>query len=492
MLKETQHIEFKLKFNEDVIETLVAFANTKGGRVFVGVDDDGKPLKSFRIGKESVQKWVNEVKNKTQPQIIPDWELVNINGKEVVEMSVQEYPIKPVGTRGRYYRRVQNSNHLLSVSEVVNMHLQTINSSWDYYADPNHTFDNLSKEKIAVFTDKLREKGVFGSKMSDMDILEKLEFVRDGRPTFGCYFLFVDGYCPASDIQIGRFKSPVTIIDSISLNSDLFGEVTDILAFIKKHLMVEYIITGEPQRIERFDYPTDAIREVVINMIVHRDYRNSSGSVIKIFDDRIEFYNPGKLYGGNTIEALLSGKYSSQSRNKLVAKAFKEMGEIEKYGTGITRVQEICRNYGVKEPLFQEITDGFQVTLYKEKLSDFVLPANAILFDNSKTDLKTTKTDLKTTKTDLKTTETDLKTTETDLKTTETDLKTTETDLKTVDIDNLILSLIEENNQITIPDIAQKTGKKLTATKDRLNKLKATGLIERIDGKKGGYWKIVK
>ncbi|GHU67740.1 hypothetical protein FACS189413_03070 [Bacteroidia bacterium] len=72
MLQETQHTEFKPKFNEDVIETLVAFANTRGGRVLVGVDDDGKPVKNFTIGKESLQNWANEVKNKTQPQIVPD------------------------------------------------------------------------------------------------------------------------------------------------------------------------------------------------------------------------------------------------------------------------------------------------------------------------------------------------------------------------------------------------------------------------------------
>ncbi|GHT54700.1 hypothetical protein AGMMS49982_19800 [Bacteroidia bacterium] len=353
---------------------------------------------------------------------------------------------------------------MLSLDEVVNIHLQTINSSWDYYADQNHSIDDLSQEKIAIFTNKLREQGEFSTKMSDLDILEKLEFIRGGQPTFGCYLLFVDGYCPTSDIQIGRFKSPITIIDSISLHSDLFSEITDIIAFIKKHLMVEYIITGEPKRTERFDYPTDAIREIVINMVVHRDYRDSSGSVIKIFDDRMEFYNPGKLYGGNTLEGLLSGKYSSKSRNKLVTKAFKEMGEIEKYGTGITRVQDICRNYGVKEPLFEEITNGFQVTLYKEKLPDFIPPKNAMLVDNSKTDLKT------------------------DIETTEID--NSKTDLKTDEIDDLILSLIEENPLLTIPDIAQKTGKKLTATKERLNKLKAVGLLDRVGGKRGGYWKI--
>jgi len=131
--------------------------------------------------------------------------------------------------------------------------------------------------------------------------------------------------------------------------------------------MVEFIITGEPQRIERFDYPLDAIREIVINMIVHRDYRDSSASIIKIFDDRIEFFNPGKLYGDITVEDLLSGKYISKTRNKLIANAFKEVGLIERYGSGIKRIINICNNYGVSQPHFEEVFNGFRVILFKER-----------------------------------------------------------------------------------------------------------------------------
>jgi len=133
--------------------------------------------------------------------------------------------------------------------------------------------------------------------------------------------------------------------------------------------MVEYIITGELQRTERFDYPLDAIREVVINMVVHRDYRDPAASIIKIFDNRIEFYNPGKLFGGISIHDLLTGNYASKSRNKLIAKAFKEIGLIERYGSGIYRIQKICKDYGVIEPIFEELANGFRVVLFNEKIT---------------------------------------------------------------------------------------------------------------------------
>jgi ATP-dependent DNA helicase RecG len=125
---EGLHAEFKTSFKTDVIETLVAFSNAKGGAVYIGISDKGD-VPGVNIGKETLQNWINEVKNKTMPQIIPDAEIHTVEEKKVVSFYVTEYPIKPVSTRGRFYKRVGNSNHLLSVNEVSNMHLQTINSS---------------------------------------------------------------------------------------------------------------------------------------------------------------------------------------------------------------------------------------------------------------------------------------------------------------------------------------------------------------------------
>lgn len=257
----------------------------------------------------------------------------------------------------------------MGVEEIANEHLKTINGSWDFYPDPRHSLEDISLEKVSRFMQKIEQRTENRIPYTPIDFLTKMEMLREGKLTFGAYLLFATDYCLISDVQVGRFKSNITIIDSISLNTDLFKEVDEIIAFIKKHLMVEYIITGEPQRTERFDYPLDAIREIVINMIVHRDYRESSGSVIKIFDNRIEFFNPGKLFGGITIEDLLSGNYSSKSRNKLIAKAFKEVGLIERYGSGIHRVQQICKDYGVVVPVFEEFSGGFRVVLFNEKLS---------------------------------------------------------------------------------------------------------------------------
>jgi len=438
---ESETVEFKTSFNDEVIVSLVAFSNTKGGIVYIGFEDS-RIVKGVQLGKETTIQWVNEVKNKTVPAIIPDIQLLEIEGKQVVSMHAMEYPVKPVSFRNKYFKRIANSNHLMSTDEIANEHLKTINSSWDFYPDPNHNKDDISIEKVRLFINTIEQNTQCKVELSELNFLAKLEIVRNARLTFGGYLLFAKDYCTISDLQIGRFKSPTTIIDSISLNTDLFTEVNEIIAFIKKHLMVEYIITGDPQRAERYNYPLEAIREIVINMIVHRDYRDRSASIIKIFDDRIDFFNPGKLYGNLTIKDLLSDNYTSQTRNKLIAKAFKEAGLIERYGSGIKRILTICKAYGVKAPMFEEAAQGFKVTLFKvtDKVTDSV------------TDKVTDK------------------------------LTTNQTQ---------IIRLILTNRNITTMELSAKIQISQRKIKANLSKLKSLGLVKRIGPSKGGYWEVI-
>ena len=101
-----------------------------------------------------------------------------------------------------------------------------------------------------------------------MTILRKYELIRDDKLTFAGYLLFTSNNSALTAFQIGRFKDPVTIINNIDINTDILSQVDTAIEFIKKHLMTEFIITGEPQRTVKFDYPLEAIREIVINMIV--------------------------------------------------------------------------------------------------------------------------------------------------------------------------------------------------------------------------------
>lgn len=453
---ENEQVEFKTSFSKEVIESLVAFSNTKGGIVIIGVNDS-KKIVGLTISDESIPNWINEIKQNTIPQIMPDVELFELNQKTIVVFKIIEYPIKPVSYKNKYFKRTANSNHLLNIEEISNEHLKTINSSWDFYPDPSHSIENISVEKVKRFIHKIEQRTQNKIEMAPLDFLSKLEIIRNNHLTFGGYLLFAKEYCSISDVQIGRFKSDITIIDSLTLSTDLFTETDEIIAFIKKHLMVEYIITGEPQNRERFDYPLDAIREIVINMIVHRDYRDSAASIIKIFDDRIEFYNPGKLVGGITIENLLSNNYTSQARNKLIAKAFKEVGMIERYGSGIRRILNICEEYGIIQPKIEEIFNGFRILLYKEKLN---------VTDN-----------------------------DTDAVVEVVDKVVDKVIDKVVDkISNNqkhILLLMSQNPYISSRELALKVGISQRKIQENIRKLIQMAVLTRVGAARGGYWNLV-
>jgi ATP-dependent DNA helicase RecG len=139
--------------------------------------------------------------------------------------------------------------------------------------------------------------------------------------------------------------------------------------FMVKQTNKAYIITGNPRREERWDYPMDALREIIINMIVHRDYRSANDSTIKVFDDRIEFFNPGNLLENLTVEKIKTGHYKSHLRNKQIATFFKELELIEKYGSGVRRVIDTFAAYGLREPEFEATQGGMAVTVFKAPTS---------------------------------------------------------------------------------------------------------------------------
>lgn len=284
---ENQYIEFKQSFNATAIETLVAFANSKGGTLYIGVADSGE-VKGFNPGKETVAQIINEIKSKTIPSLIPDVEVIEMEGKTVLSLAIIEYPVKPVSTQGRYYKRVGNSNHLLSVSEVVDIHLMSMNSSWDYYIDATHSVDDISLVKVQSAIDKINLTGR-AIQEDPLTFLMKYDLIREGKLSNAAFLLFKKNDSVLTTIELGRFQNDIIIKDSDRNKEDIITQADSVMDFVRKHMNKEVIITGETQNTQRWQYPLEAIREIVMNMIVHRDYRASADSIVKVYDDKIEF-----------------------------------------------------------------------------------------------------------------------------------------------------------------------------------------------------------
>ncbi|MCK4935983.1 MAG: putative DNA binding domain-containing protein, partial [Elusimicrobiales bacterium] len=366
---ESETLEFKANFSNEAIKTITAFSNTHGGIICIGVLNNGG-IAGLNLNKESVQQWINEIKNKTIPSIIPDIEIVKIQRKVIALIHIKEYPVKPVSFKGRFYKRVENSNHLMRPDEVAQAHYKTFNSSWDYTIDPDHSISDISLTKVKKFINSVNRTKKEKIKDSPLQVLKKFDLLRGKCVSKACFLLFTKKESLFTAVELGRFQTETLIKDGVRTKADLFNQVDAILDFISKHINKEYIITGSPQREERWDYPLNALREIVTNLVVHRDYSGSTSAVIKIFDDKIQFSNSGRLPSGLTISMLLRGEYISTPRNIQIADMFKEAGIIEKYGSGISRIVNEFKAYGLVAPEFREVGENFSVTVFKTRLSN--------------------------------------------------------------------------------------------------------------------------
>lgn len=200
-------------------------------------------------------------------------------------------------------------------------------------------------------------------------ILTRLGLMTGDQLTNGAFLLFgkkQDTYLSDAVLRIGRFKDGATIIGDRWIDGNLFHQLSDGEEALRNFINVRYEISGEtPERKEHWDYPLPALREAIMNALVHRDYfRKNEQIMIKIYDDEIWFHNPGSLPKGLSIEQL-KAQPQSIPRNPLIARIFYLAGYIERYGSGIQRILTSFADAGLPEPEFR--TDGWSLSLTMRK-----------------------------------------------------------------------------------------------------------------------------
>jgi len=444
---ETETVEFKATFGKAVIVSLSAFANTAGGKVVVGVDDTGQPT-GLQVGPESEQRYINEIKTATYPQIIPHVTAFELDGRAVLVFEINEYPVKPVSCKNRYYKRVKNSNHLLSLDEIVDLQQQSLNISYDAYP-LKEPLESLDRSLMERFIETANTTGRVNLGDDLLTNLTKLKLIQNGKPTLAAMLLFGNhGYT----LHLGRFKAADTIIDDLLIKAPLITALDEAMIFIKKHINLSYDFDGSLQRKERWQYPLEGLRELLLNAVVHRDYKNTSDIVIKIFDDRILFTSPGRIYGNLTIADLQRDDYVSSIRNKLLAEAFYLMGEIEKYGTGFIRIRQWLKEYPDVGYEISEMGDFFRIQVFQTTGSDL------------RNDLKNKPGDLKN------------------------DLIN---QLTLPDSQKRILLAVLENRFVTQQQLSEQIGITPKNIRNNMEKLRQRGLLERVGPLKGGHWKVL-
>ena len=366
---ESQTVEFKKSFDKECIETTVAFANTKGGTIFVGVNDEGK-AKGIELGKKTLDGWVNQIAQSIEPDITVTAETSSLEKKAIVALHISESRIKPVNFKGRYFKRVGSSNRQMSWEDITKLVLESVDTTWDAILEPHTTIEDIDLEKVERFVQLCNKTGRRPVPENEpaLDTLEKLELIQKGNPTRAAILLF--GKNPQKPylqaiLKMGRFKSEIIIVDDKEICGTLFEQVENAMLYFRDRLQTRFDFTGEPQRKVIWEYPLEALRETVINAVCHRDYLDNANTQIRIHDDHILVWNPGKLPPELSLEQL-KANHPSRPHNRLIAEAFFYAGYIEKWGGGTLKIIRECTDSGLPEPEFSEDMGMFGVTFRKD------------------------------------------------------------------------------------------------------------------------------
>ena len=369
---ESEKVEFKRSVGElkEIIETVVAFANANGGWIFIGVDDSGA-ITGVKIGKDTIEKLVNNIVQMTDPSIYPSIDLLDINNKKVIVVTVPTGNDKPYFYRGRAYIRIGKTNRLVSRSE-----LERIFSEKLFQKRPSNSIlmaaslSDISEGKLKQFVREAKERRSMKIDFTIVsDILTKLGLLEQGKLTKAAILLFGKNpqqFEPQAIIKADVFKSPTLIIDSKTIEGTLIEQIEDALIFLKRHINVRYEISENGKRREIWEYPLEALREAIVNAVTHRDYEIQSPIYVRVFDDRIEIENPGILPQPLTVDDLRED-HPSILRNPKIGKVMFLVGYIEQWGTGTNKMIEYCVSEGLPEPEFIETKITFKVIFRKEK-----------------------------------------------------------------------------------------------------------------------------
>ena len=372
---ENDKIEFKesLSLWKEIIETVSAFSNHKGGIILIGVKDNGSII-GLTIGKSTIEDITNKIKLNTEPSILPIITWQEIDNKTIIIIEVQEAKLKPVRAFGKSYKRVGKTNQIIPLIEESDLFLSTRGRTWDETIREDATLDDIDDDKIRKFLIKAKRVRNWDVDLDipKKEILEKLDLMKHNKLTIASLLLFAkrpQKFLLQVEIAAARFKGKKKgiFIDSEMIKGDVISQVNDTMRFVKRNLRLSARVNGAIEREERWEYPIDALREVITNAICHRDYTSSSSVDVAIYDDRIEISNPGKLPSELTIEQLKK-THKSIPRNRLIAKAFYHIKYIEKWGTGILEMIAILKKNGFPEPEFVQKQGAFWVTIMKPKL----------------------------------------------------------------------------------------------------------------------------
>ncbi len=362
-MRENVDVEFKSIYVKNVKNEVAAFANTEGGVIYIGINDEGTVV-GVENADETMLKVASALRDGIKPDIMPFVQIrtVTRENKQIVEIEVavgtaRPYYLSDKGLRpeGVYVRR-GSACQPLSDDGIREMIMQSSGKSFEKCRSmvQNLTFEILEHEMY-----------IRGLEIGEPQ-MRTLKMIGDDGLYTNLALLLSDQCAHTVKAAVFQGRDKVVFRERREFTGSLLKQLNDVYQFIDMYNKTKAVFSGLLREDKR-DYPVEAIREALLNSIVHRDYSFGGSTIINIYDDRIEFSSLGGLVQGLSMEAIFMGV--SQSRNSALAAVFYRMKLVESYGTGIEKIRRLYSDVKSK-PEFKAAEGAFKVTLYNKNDSE--------------------------------------------------------------------------------------------------------------------------
>jgi ATP-dependent DNA helicase RecG len=371
--EEGKTLEFKenTKNLEGIIHTIIAFANTAGGKILIGVKDKTKEVVGLQDPIEEEMRLANAIADSIEPLFNPDIHVVSWRNEEFlliqVPHSVGPYYVKSKGVKNGTYIRLGSTNRLADAPILAELNRLGENACFDETQALGCSVKDLDFEVIKTCFEKVGKQFEESTAFSLYLYLKKQSKVV---PSKGSILLFGKNrkeLFPHAIVRCVRFAGLVKdkVLDHQDIDDYLPLALDRIISFVQRNTRLEAEI-GPSSRKDIAEYPPVVVKEAITNALVHADYSSSNSHIqVAIFDDRIEITNPGAVPFGLNLQDALQGV--SQLRNRVIGRCFRELELIELWGSGLKRMISQCREMGIVTPQFEELGHFFRATLFNRR-----------------------------------------------------------------------------------------------------------------------------
>ena len=365
-MPEHQNIEYKQSWHEDHLKTICSFANSQGGTLIIGKDDKGKI-----VGIADYKKMMDDLPNKIKNHlgITASVNLKTNKGNHFIEITVPSYSVA-ISLRGRYYIRTGSTTSELTGAALNDFLLKKSGKTWDDVIEERATIKDIDESAISEFLKSAEKSGRLPSSngLSTKELLEKLRLTSGSQIKRAAIILFGKDpgkFYPGISVKIGLFgKSDDDLRFQEVEEGNLFYLLREVLFQINRKFLTKPVEFEGLLRIEKGEYPAAALREMLLNALVHKSYFGTPIQ-IRIYDNKFHIWNEGTLPEGLTNE-ILKKQHPSHPRNPIIADVCFKGGYIDAWGRGTLKIIDACKQAQLPEPDIREMHGGFSVILYKD------------------------------------------------------------------------------------------------------------------------------